>query len=230
MFSRRELFEYFSDRYTEAQVVKALQVLAKYDASIDPDSVMFQASITEQLEGAFDVGEKALDSSPSLSLFDAAEVAIEASEKRQLNLDPRIFNELIYIVAERAIARAVALHSFENAVFDSASTQLNAEQLEKIRDKNDRQIKAFQLIANDDERINKILEEYGVNSQQQTEEWITTYERVLEEDEDFDPEAYLTELNLVVGEPSAKKSLNKSQSRKLIKHLFCEARGVKSAG
>lgn len=234
MFQRQELIEYFSGQYTEEQVHKALKALAKYDNSVNPDGEIFADEITEQLEGAFEIGEKVLDSSHShFSIIEATEVAIDAAAKSNLNLNPRVFDELIYIVSERAIARAAALNKIGEAVFDSASAQLDAEQLEKLRDRNERQIKAFQLIASNDERINKILGEYGVNTTEQTQEWIETYDRVLdEEDEDFDPAQYLVELNTVVGDNEPKKypPLNKSQSRKLIKAIFTQARSGKLAG
>jgi hypothetical protein len=225
MFTRTELFDYFQGDYTSEQVVEALKAIARYDKSLNPEGEEFPDEITEQLEGAFDISEKVLESSPNLSLSEARQAAIVEASENYPELDTRVFKEILYIVSERAIARAVSLRRVEDGIFDAASAQLDAEALEKLRDSNNRLITAYQLIGNNDERINKILEEYGVNSKQQTQEWVETYERVLEEDdEDFDADAYLTELNAVVGEEPTKKSLNKSQSRKLVRHLFQSAR------
>jgi predicted house-cleaning NTP pyrophosphatase (Maf/HAM1 superfamily) len=225
MFTRTELFDYFQDDYTEQQVVEALKAIARYDKSLNPEGEEFPDEITEQLEGAFETVEKVLADSPNLSLAEVKQAAVVEAARNHPEVDTRILQEILYIATERAIAQAATFGQIEQAVFDAANAQLTAEQLEKLRDKNNRQISAWQLIGNDDERINKILEEYGVNSKQQTQEWIETYERVLEDDdEDFDASAYLSELKAVVGEDPAKKSLTKSQSRKVIKHLFQSAR------
>jgi cysteinyl-tRNA synthetase len=227
MFTRQELFDYFQDDYTQQQVVDALKAIARFDKSLNPEGEEFPDEITEQLEGAFEISEKVLESSPNLSISEARQAAIVEASESYPELDTRIFQEILYIVSERAIARAVSLKRVEDGIFDATSAQLDAEALEKLRDKNNRLISAYQLIGDNDERINKILEEYGVNNKQQTQEWVETYERVLDEvDDDFDASAYLTELKAVVGEEPAKKSLTKSQSRKVIKHLFQSARGA----
>lgn len=222
MFTRQELFDYFAI-YTPEQVEAALRAIAKYDKSIDPLGEEFPYEITEQLEGAFDITEEVLSDDTTLTIADAKTAAVLEASQKYPEMDTRIFQELIYIVSERAISRAVTLRKVEDGIFDAASNQLDVESLEKLRDKNERLIRAYQLIGNDDERINKILEEYGVNSIAETQELIDAWERDLSEpEEEFDADAWLTELNAGGEEP--KKSLNRMQSRILVKHLFSTAR------
>lgn len=225
MFTRQELFEYFAESYTSEQVESALEAIARYDKTVNPKGEEFPDEITEQLEGAFEIGEKVITESPNLTITEARKIAVATATESHPDMDTRIMGEILYIVTERAIARAAQLRRLEDGIFDAATAQLDAEALEKMRDKNERLIRAYQLIGSDDERINKILSEYGVNSQAQTQEMIDSWEAAYSEpdDEEFDASQWLTELNELTEEQQPKKP-TRSQSRKLVKHLFNSAR------
>ncbi|BAZ39443.1 hypothetical protein NIES4101_53960 [Calothrix sp. NIES-4101] len=225
-FTRQELFEYFAADYTSEQVESALNAIARYDKSVNPKGEQFPDDITEQLEGAFEIGEKVIAESPNLSITEARKIAVAAATEQHPDMDTRIFSEILYIVTERAIARAAQLRRLEDGIFDAATAQLDAEALDKMRDRNERLIRAYQLIGNDDDRINKILNEYGVNSQAQTQTMIESWEQAYNEpdDEEFDASAWLTELNTIQEDEPAKKPLSRTHSRQLVKHMFSSAR------
>ena len=66
MFTREELFEFFGDRYSPAQIKEALGELAKHDETIDPEGAEFPASITERLEQVFQIAGDAIASAKQL--------------------------------------------------------------------------------------------------------------------------------------------------------------------
>jgi hypothetical protein len=53
MFTLEQLLEYFSDRYTHEQVMKALQIMAESRDDIDINADEFSPDITEELEDIF---------------------------------------------------------------------------------------------------------------------------------------------------------------------------------
>ncbi|MBW4668400.1 MAG: hypothetical protein KME60_13480 [Cyanomargarita calcarea GSE-NOS-MK-12-04C] len=195
MFSRQELFEFFSNSYTPAQVVRALTELAKYDTSIDPEASEFPTEITEQLEGAFEITEAAVKEYRQIqesNLAQTQKMAVELASAKAQNLNPQIFNAMVEIVVEGAVSQAATLHQMQRAAFSGTMSHLNAQFLGEQRDLSVQQIEAMTKLLNEPEKLKQLLEEFDVKPIEQTE--LDLHTVINEETLDFDADEFLSEV------------------------------------
>ncbi len=195
MFSRQELFDFFSNLYTPAQVMRALAELAKYDVSINPEASEFPTEITEQLEGAFEITEAAVKEYRQIqesNLAQTQKLAVELAEQKAQNLNPQIFSALVEIVVEGAVSQAATLHQMQRAAFSGTMSHLNAQFLGEQRDLSVQQIEAMAKLLNEPEKLKQLLEEFDVRSVEQTE--LDLYAANDEETFDFDADEFLSEV------------------------------------
>ncbi len=55
MFTKAQLIEWFSDRYSDVQVIEALRIMRDHGADVDPEGDEFSPDITEELEKVFEL-------------------------------------------------------------------------------------------------------------------------------------------------------------------------------
>ncbi|MDJ0678202.1 MAG: hypothetical protein QNJ36_22930 [Calothrix sp. MO_167.B42] len=198
MFTREELFEYFSGQYTSEQIMNALHQLSKHDSEIDPEADEFPVTITEQLEQAFKIVEDAVNQQKaltgnmsSLGVAEVEKLAIEIATNRAVNIPADVFREMVEIVAGEAIAKATVLHQISDAVLKHTLADLNTKSLEEINQESATRIsKITQLLANP-EQLDKILDDYGIRSSSQVQSDVQEMTTVQTE---FDVEQFLMEV------------------------------------
>lgn len=237
--TRDALHKHFRDKfkYTDEQIEQAIWQLAEHDDTINPEASEFPSSIVEQLESVFQTCEQALqDLNNSLgvegkinpaALAEAKDKAVTISKEKGLDLSPQILEQYLYILAERGIARAVLQHQIEDVFYTQAKSTLDVSRLEKERELNTKQLQALQLILGDETKIDEVLAAYGVKSEEENQEWLSSYQAETEDDDDFDPSQFITQLTSEDVVTGSKKLnlLNTKKSQKLIKSLYAQVLG-----
>jgi 3-hydroxyacyl-CoA dehydrogenase len=111
MFTREELFEYFSGQYTSEQIMNALHQLSKHDNEIDPEADEFPVTITERLEQTFKIVEDAVSqqkaltgNTSSLGVTEVEKLAIEIATERAANIPADVFRGMVEIIAGEAMS------------------------------------------------------------------------------------------------------------------------------
>lgn len=205
MFSREELFEYFSEHYSQEQIVNALVKLAESDSTIDPSAEEFPASITERLEQVFKVIEDAIalaraegiasdkQLTGTSDLAQIEQTAINLASDRAIAIPIDAVRGLIEILETEAIVEAVALHEQKRRVRDSALLQLEANSLIESSQLSNQRIEALNKLIRNPEKLDQILEEHGFLT---TEEAGRQHAKLTASCSlDFDVDAFLDEVN-----------------------------------
>ncbi|MBW4457582.1 MAG: hypothetical protein KME55_35775 [Nostoc indistinguendum CM1-VF10] len=136
-FSRAELFELLGEKYSVEKIIAGLQELAKEDPSINPDALQFDVEVSDRLDRLFNLAQSTLDKSKLLggesSLANIQTQAIE-SVSEQLHLagvSRETFKAFLDIVAGKTVAQALAVHEFEQELFDEITSELDARSLQR---------------------------------------------------------------------------------------------------
>ncbi|MEW6496894.1 MAG: hypothetical protein AB1589_30890 [Cyanobacteriota bacterium] len=168
MFTSEELFEYFSDRFSPAQIQEALEELAKHDTTINPEGSEFPTSITERLEQVFQIATDAIASAKQLSA--ATDEPQSAIFQQAVNLastsspaNSQVMAAMIRIVAQGAISEAIALQQIRTKVFEKVMGDGNGAIASHLHNESQQTTAYLRELANDDERIDKMLSGFGVN-------------------------------------------------------------------
>jgi hypothetical protein len=201
MFTREELFEYFAGQYSEEQIINALEELSKHDSEIDPDAEEFPTTITERLEQVFKIVEEAINQQKVLtenttnnvspSLVQVEKLAIEIATERAANIPADVFRGMVEIIAGEAIAKATVLHQISDAVFKHTLAQLNTKSLSEINQESAKQISQITQLLTNPEKLEKILDDYGINSSSQAQ---TELEEMTTMKTEFDAWEFLNEV------------------------------------
>jgi hypothetical protein len=201
MFTRKELFEYFAGQYSQEQIINALEELSKHNSEIDPDAEEFPTTITERLEQVFKIVEEAINQQKVLtenttnnaapSLVQVEKLAIEIATERAANIPADVFRGMVEIIAGEAIAKATVLHQISDAVLKHTLAQLNTKSLSEINQESAKQISQITQLLTDPEKLERILDDYGINSSSQVQ---TEFEEMTTMKTEFDAWEFLNEV------------------------------------
>ena len=190
MFSREELFEFFSDRYSPDQITQALQQL-----NIDPKAQEFPATITEQLEQVFTIVENAVTVSKQLNgssdLAQVEKLAIEIATQQASGIPTEVFSAMVEIVAGQAMSQAAVLSQVKTAVFKQTLADLDVRSLTELGQDSAAKVQAMIHLLNDPEKLNQILDDYGIRP---SNEVVEEMELLNSDTEDFNADKFLQEV------------------------------------
>ncbi|MBW4677691.1 MAG: hypothetical protein KME52_27935 [Desmonostoc geniculatum HA4340-LM1] len=164
-FSREQLHEYFSDRYTDAQVNRALEIFAQNGADIDPSGNEFSLDITEELEEIFKAvgaalnNQRKLGQSEELTVIEASAIASKFSQ----HSSPQLMAAMIRVVTEEAITQGAALIQIKSQVLERVLEQGDMAIARSILNRGQQTSTYIQDLASDSSRINKMTAGYGVD-------------------------------------------------------------------
>jgi hypothetical protein len=213
-YTRAELFQHFEGEYSQSQVIKGLTELAKIDKQINPDADEFDESIIEQLEDTFHLIQDAVDKHKLLAqkgenLVPVEQIAMDLVGDRASSIPLDVFKGFIEIVAGEAIARAVLEHQLSKSVYEQTLTDLDIKALScKNRDTANR-IALMSHLINNPQTVEKILLDYGINSETRLPEIANSCSI------DFDPDAFLAEVSDPKKTPSVPTTLRTVQDTKM---------------
>jgi hypothetical protein len=199
MFTKEELFEYFSGQYTPEQIMNALHQLSKHNNEIDPQANEFPVSITESLEQAFTIVEDAFnqqkaltgDATSSLGVAEVEKLAIEIATHRAANIPADVFRGMVEIVAGEAIAKATVLHQISDAVLKHTLADLNTKSLEEINQESASRISQITQLLVNPEQLDRILNDYGIRSSSQVQ---SDFQEMTTLKTEFDVDQFLMEV------------------------------------
>lgn len=201
MFTREELFEYFSDRYTPTQIIAILHKLAEEDQTLDPEALEFPAAITDRLEAAFKIVEMAIAQQKTLAgtapqtesdLAQIEKLAIDMAVQSAINIPIEILPSIVEIVAGEEVARAAAISRMRDAVFRHALSEMDAKRFEQFSQESAENIQLILRLVNDPQKLKQILGDYGLKS---NDEVVTEFQALTSTcTVDFDPDAFLEEV------------------------------------
>ncbi|QLE42205.1 hypothetical protein FD723_18460 [Nostoc sp. C052] len=195
-FTRSELFQHFEGEYTQAQIIQGLSELAAIDKRIDPNGEEFDETIIEQLEDTFGIIQEAVDKHKLLvargeNLVPVEEIAMElVGEKTDIPIN--VFKGFVDIVAGEAIARAVLEHQLSETVYNQTLTDLDVKSLEAKNQQAANRISLMSHLIQNPQTVERILEDYGINNNANTQTQLA--ERTASCTLDFDPDEFLLEV------------------------------------
>lgn len=212
-FTRAELFQNFEGQYTQGQVILALSKLAEIDKQINPQAEEFEESIIEQLEDMFGIIQEALDKHKLLAakgeaLVPVEEIAMELVGRSDIPLE--VFKGFVDIVAGEAIARAVLEHQLSRSVYEQTLSDLDTRALENKNQQAANRIALMAHLISNPETVEKILQEHGIRTTADAQLIETTNSCTI----DFDPEAFLRELQNPKKSPVTPSNLRTIQDTK----------------
>lgn len=198
MFTKEELFEYFSGQYSSEQIIDALDQLSKYDSEIDPEANEFPVTITERLEEAFKIVEDAVTKQKALAADTSAngvaeveKLAIEIATNRAVDIPTEVFRGMVEIVAGEAIAKATVLHQISDAVLKHTLADLNTKSLEEVNQESVKRISQITQLLAKPEKLDKILDDYGIRSSSQVQ---SDFQEMTTSNTEFDVEQFWMEV------------------------------------
>lgn len=203
-FTRAELFELLSASYSPQQIIAGLEELASKDSTIDPNAEQFPVEISDRLERLFNLAQKTLDQSKLLgggsNLASIQTAAIESvSEQLQgEGISRETFKAFLDIVAGKAVAQALAVHQFEQELFDEIRGELDARSLQRRTEQGFDEITFIYQLAKNPEIRQQITKDYGLKTGEEIKQEVQTLTKSATPG--FDPKAFLDEIGLPTSE------------------------------
>ncbi|MBD2535821.1 hypothetical protein H6G97_43315 [Nostoc flagelliforme FACHB-838] len=219
IFTRAELFELLSANYSTQQIIAGLEQLAQSDPTVDPNAEEFPVEISDRLEKLFNLAQATLDKSKLLggesNLANIQTHAIE-SVSEQLHLagvSRETFKAFLDIVAGKAVAQALAVHEFEQELFDEITSELDARSLQRRTEQGFDEIAFIYQLAKNPEIRQQITQEYGLKTGDEVKKQVQTLTTTATVG--FDPKAFLDEL----GVPTSEKKSTRPATIQDLKNL-----------
>jgi hypothetical protein len=207
-FTRAELFELLSASYSPEQIIAGLKQLAQSDAAVDPNAQEFPVDISDRLEKLFSLAQTTLEKSKLLegesNLANIQTQAIE-SVSEQLHLvgvSRETFKAFLDIVAGKTVAQALAVHQFEQELFDEISSELDVRSLQRRTEQGFDEIAFIYQLAKNPEIRQQITQDYGLKTGDEIKQQVQTLTNTATPG--FDPEAFLQELGVPTPEKKSK--------------------------
>jgi hypothetical protein len=208
IFTRAELFELLSASYKPEQIIAGLEQLAASDPAVDPNAQEFPVDISDRLERLFNLAQTTLDQSKLLAgesnLANIQTQAIE-SVSEQLHLagvSRETFKAFLDIVAGKTVAQALAVHEFEQELFDEITNELDARSLKRRTEQGFDEIAFIYQLAKDPLIRQQITQEYGLKTGDEIKKQVQTLTNAATVG--FDPKAFLDELGVPTSEKKSK--------------------------
>jgi hypothetical protein len=196
-YSRAELFQHFEGEYTQDQIVQGLSELAAIDKRINPNGEEFDETIIEQLEDTFGIIQEAVDKHRLLAargenLVPVEQIAMELVGDRSADIPINVFKGFVDIVAGEAIARAVLEHQLSETVYNQTLTDLDVKALGSKNQRVADRIALMSHLIQNPQTVERILEDYGINNNANTQTQLV--EKTASCTLDFDPDEFLLEV------------------------------------
>ena len=168
MFTKAQLIEWFSDRYTDVQVIDALRVMRDHGAEVDPDSDSFSPDITEELEKVFELAGAAINSQKHLPASEQEASAIQQATNMGKSIIPNVNHQMmagmIRVVMSGAVAQANAIATLEAKVFQRALDHSRGVVANSFLEQTQYSTEYLRELSDNDGQINKLLAGYGVET------------------------------------------------------------------
>ncbi|RCJ42011.1 hypothetical protein A6770_35475 [Nostoc minutum NIES-26] len=223
-FSRKDLFELLSEKYSTEKIIAGLQELAKFDSSIDPEAEQFSINVVDRLERLFNLAQTTLDQSKLLgggsSLVNIQTQAIE-SVSEQLRIEgvsQETFKAFLDIVAGKVVAQAFAVHQFEQELFDEIKSELDVESLQQRTQNGFEEIAFIYQLAKNPEIRQQITKDYGLKTGIEIKQEVQNLTET--STPGFDPEAFLQELGVPTPEKKSTQPTTIQDLKNLTRSLF----------
>ncbi|MEJ6486044.1 hypothetical protein N0Y54_33085 [Nostoc punctiforme UO1] len=224
IFTRAELFELLSANYKPEQIIAGLEQLAQSDPAVDPNAQEFPVDISDRLERLFNLAQATLDKSKLLggesNLANIQTHAIE-SVSEQLHLagvSRETFKAFLDIVAGKTVAQALAVHEFEQELFDEITNELDARSLQRRTEQGFDEIAFIYQLAKNPEIRQQITQEYGLKTGDEIKQQVQTLTTAATVG--FDPKAFLDELGVPTSEKKSKQPATIQDLKNLTRSLL----------
>ncbi|MBD2302598.1 hypothetical protein H6G80_31320 [Nostoc sp. FACHB-87] len=223
-FTRQELFELLSASYPSEKILAGLQELAKTDPSIDPDGEEFDVEVSDRLERLFNLAQKTLDQSKLLgggsNLANIQTQAIESvSEQLQIEgVSRETFKAFLDIVAGKAVAKALAVHQFEQELFNQIKSELDVESLQQQTQAGLEEVAFIYQLAKNPEIRQRITQDYGLKTAQEIRQEVQTLTNSATSG--FDPKAFLDEIGVPTPEKKSTQPTTIQDMKNLTRSLL----------
>ncbi|MBD2302869.1 hypothetical protein [Nostoc sp. FACHB-190] len=223
-FTRAELFELLSASYSPQQIIAGLEQLASTDSTIDPNAEHFPVEISDRLERLFNLAQKTLDQSKLLgggsNLANIQTDAIESvSEQLQIEgVSRETFKAFLDIVAGKAVAKALAVHQFEQELFHQIKGELDVESLQQQTQAGLEEVAFIYQLAKNPEIRQRITQDYRLKTAQEIRQEVQTLTNSATSG--FDPKAFLDELGLPTPEKKSIQPTTIQDLKNLTRSLF----------
>jgi hypothetical protein len=223
-FTRAELFELLSASYKPEQIIAGLEQLAQSDPAVDPNAQEFPVDISDRLERLFNLAQTTLDQSKLLAgesnLANIQTAAIEnVSEQLHLvGVSRETFKAFLDIVAGKTVAQALAVHEFEQELFDEITSELDARSLQRRTEQGFDEIAFIYQLAKDPLIRQQITQEYGLKTGDEIKKQVQTLTTAATVG--FDPKAFLDELGVPASEKKSKLPVTIQDLKNLTRSLL----------
>lgn len=226
IFTRAELFELLSANYKPEQIIAGLEQLAQSDPAVDPNAQEFPVDISDRLEKLFNLAQATLDKSKLLggssNLANIQTHAIDmATEQLQfVGVSRETFKAFLDIVAGKTVAQALAVHEFEQGLFDEITSELDARSLQRRTEQGFDEIAFIYQLAKNPEIRQQITQEYGLKTGDEVKQQVQTL--TTGATVGFDPKAFLDELGVPTSEKKSKRPATIQDLKNLTRSLLSE--------
>ncbi|MCC5659149.1 hypothetical protein LC608_19635 [Nostoc sp. XA010] len=225
-FTRAELFELLSANYKPEQIIAGLEQLAQSDPTVDPNAEEFPVEISDRLERLFNLAQATLNKSKLLggsgNLANIQTHAIDmATEQLHLaGVSRETFKAFLDIVAGKTVAQALAVHEFEQELFDEITSELDARSLQRRTEQGFDEIAFIYQLAKNPEIRQQITQEYGLKTGDEIKQQVQTLTTAATVG--FDPKAFLDELGVPTSEKKSKRPATIQDLKNLTRSLLSE--------
>ncbi|AUB43279.1 hypothetical protein COO91_09452 (plasmid) [Nostoc flagelliforme CCNUN1] len=225
-FTRAELFELLSANYSPQEIIAGLKQLATSDSTVDPNAEEFPVEISDRLERLFNLAQATLDKSKLLggssNLANIQTHAIDmATEQLQLvGVSRETFKAFLDIVAGKTVAQALAVHEFEQELFDEITSELDARSLQRRTEQGFDEIAFIYQLAKNPEIRQQITQEYGLKTGDEIKQQVQTLTTAATVG--FDPKAFLDELGVPTSEKKSTRPATIQDLKNLTRSLLSE--------
>lgn len=226
IFTRAELFELLSANYKPEQIIAGLEQLAQSDPAVDPNAQEFPVDISDRLEKLFNLAQATLDKSKLLggssNLANIQTHAIDmATEQLQfVGVSRETFKAFLDIVAGKTVAQALAVHEFEQGLFDEITSELDARSLQRRTEQGFDEIAFIYQLAKNPEIRQQITQEYGLKAGDEIKQQVQTLTTAATVG--FDPKAFLDELGVPTSEKKSTRPATIQDLKNLTRSLLSE--------
>jgi hypothetical protein len=226
IFTRAELFELLSASYSPEQIIAGLEQLAQSDPAVDPNAQEFPVDISDRLEKLFNLAQATLDKSKLLggsgNLANIQTGAMEmATEQLQVEgVSRETFKAFLDIVAGKTVAQALAVHEFEQELFDEITSELDARSLQRRTEQGFDEIAFIYQLAKDPKIRQQITQEYGLKTGDEIKQQVQTLTTAATVG--FDPKAFLDELGVPTSEKKSTQPATIQDLKNLTRSLLSE--------
>ena len=222
-FSRQDLFELLGEKYSPVKIIAGLQELAKSDPDInldaEDDAKEFNIDVCDRLERLFNLAQTTLDQSKllggesNLANIQAASIKHMSEQLHLAGVSRETFKAFLDIVAGKTVAQALAVHEFEQELFDEITSELDARSLQRRTEQGFDEIAFIYQLAKDPKIRQQITNDYRLKTGDEIKKQIQTLTTAATVG--FDPKAFLDEL----GVPTSEKKSTRPATIQDLKNL-----------